>query len=137
MDIAVKEDGGAGEARSFSGMNAMCQPKALFAGEEGAFFTLAEDKPALGVAGDARMAGLAWWLYAVSLKNWCLFEKVINLLVKQQLKILSGLAGCASRGVLESLALQKTELVRIKRTRKNLTSKSWVCQVLFKDAVKS
>lgn len=29
------------------------------------------------------------------------------------------------------------ELVHIKRTKKNLTSKGWICQVLFKNATKS
>lgn len=48
-------------------MSAVCQPKALFGGEGGFFYTQAEDKPVLGVAGDAGTAGLARWLYSLSL----------------------------------------------------------------------
>lgn len=57
VDLAVKDDDGAGEARSLSDMSVVCQSEASFGREE----------QALGVAGDVGTPGLAWWLYSISL----------------------------------------------------------------------
>lgn len=57
MDLAVKDDDGAGEARSLSDMSVVCQSEASFGREE----------QALGVAGDVGTPGLVWWLYSISL----------------------------------------------------------------------